>query len=49
MDFGITIKPDLTIDRVVSLTRQAESQAALVLLLRKYPDTLERLETVGAG
>ena len=25
MDFGITIKPDLTIDRVVSLTRQAES------------------------
>ena len=25
MDFGITIKPDLTIDRIVSLTRQAES------------------------
>jgi probable F420-dependent oxidoreductase len=25
MDFGITIKPDLTIDRMVSLTRQAES------------------------
>lgn len=25
MDFGITIKPDLTIDRVVNLTRQAES------------------------
>jgi probable F420-dependent oxidoreductase len=25
MDFGITIKPDLTIERVVSLTRQAES------------------------
>src|SRR6202790_3406844 len=25
MDFGITIKPDITIDRVVSLTRQAES------------------------
>src|ERR1700738_4354129 len=24
MDFGITIKPDLTIDRIVSLTRQAE-------------------------
>jgi probable F420-dependent oxidoreductase len=25
MDFGITIKPDITIDRIVSLTRQAES------------------------
>src|SRR6266849_5984668 len=25
MQFGITIKPDLTIDRIVSLTRQAES------------------------
>src|ERR1700752_2740702 len=25
MDFAITIKPDLTIDRIVSLTRQAES------------------------
>jgi probable F420-dependent oxidoreductase len=25
MDFGITIKPDLSIDRIVSLTRQAES------------------------
>src|ERR1700688_1433071 len=25
MDFGITINPDITIDRVVSLTRQAES------------------------
>jgi probable F420-dependent oxidoreductase len=25
MDFGITIKPDLTIDRIVSLARQAES------------------------
>jgi alkanesulfonate monooxygenase SsuD/methylene tetrahydromethanopterin reductase-like flavin-dependent oxidoreductase (luciferase family) len=25
MDFGITIKPDLTIERIVSLTRQAES------------------------
>jgi len=25
MDFGITIKPDLTIDRIVGLTRQAES------------------------
>ncbi len=25
MDFGITIKPDLTIDRIESLTRQAES------------------------
>ena len=25
MDFGITIKPDLTIDRIISLTRQAES------------------------
>jgi probable F420-dependent oxidoreductase len=25
MDFGITIKPDLTIDRILSLTRQAES------------------------
>jgi probable F420-dependent oxidoreductase len=25
MDFGITIKPDLTIDRIVKLTRQAES------------------------
>jgi probable F420-dependent oxidoreductase len=25
MDFGITIKPDLTIDRIVSLTQQAES------------------------
>ncbi|HVS87370.1 MAG TPA: TIGR03842 family LLM class F420-dependent oxidoreductase [Candidatus Acidoferrum sp.] len=24
MDFGITIKPDMTIDRIVSLTRQAE-------------------------
>ena len=25
MEFGITIKPDLTVDRIVSLTRQAES------------------------
>ena len=25
MDFGITIKPDMTIDRIVSLTRQAEA------------------------
>lgn len=25
MDFGITIKPDLSVDRIVSLTRQAES------------------------
>jgi len=25
MQFGITIKPDLTIDRIISLTRQAES------------------------
>ena len=25
MDFGITIKPDLTIDRIVSLTQQAEA------------------------
>jgi probable F420-dependent oxidoreductase len=25
MDFGITIKPDLSIDRILSLTRQAES------------------------
>src|ERR1700675_2542789 len=25
MDFGITIKPDLTIERIVNLTRQAES------------------------
>jgi len=25
MDFGITIKPDLTIDRIVNLTREAES------------------------
>jgi len=25
MEFGITIKPDLTIDRIVNLTRQAES------------------------
>jgi len=25
MDFGITIKPDLTIDRIVSVTKQAES------------------------
>jgi probable F420-dependent oxidoreductase len=25
MDFGITIKPDLTIDRIVNLTRQAEA------------------------
>ena len=25
MEFGITIKPDITIDRIVSLTRQAES------------------------
>lgn len=25
MDFGITIKPDLTIERIISLTRQAES------------------------
>src|SRR5258708_24046534 len=25
MDFGITIKPDLTIDRIISLTQQAES------------------------
>jgi probable F420-dependent oxidoreductase len=25
MDFGITIKPDITIDRIVSLTRHAES------------------------
>src|SRR6266404_5529494 len=25
MDFGITIKPDLTIDRIVNLTKQAES------------------------
>jgi probable F420-dependent oxidoreductase len=25
MDFGITIKPDLTIDRIVSLTKRAES------------------------
>src|ERR1700681_1483654 len=25
MDFDITIKPDITIDRVISLTRQAES------------------------
>jgi probable F420-dependent oxidoreductase len=25
MQFGITIKPDLTVDRIVSLTRQAES------------------------
>src|SRR6202140_4706398 len=25
MDFGITIKPDISIDRLLSLTRQAES------------------------
>src|SRR5260370_23832746 len=25
MDFGITIKPDIPIDRILSLTRQAES------------------------
>src|SRR6202034_388663 len=25
MEFGITIKPDLTVERIVSLTRQAES------------------------
>src|SRR5260370_7372430 len=25
MDFGITIKPDISIDRILSLTRQAES------------------------
>src|SRR5215471_14407219 len=25
MEFGITIKPDLTIDRIISLCRQAES------------------------
>jgi len=25
MDFGITIKPDMTIDRIVNLTRQAEA------------------------
>ncbi len=25
MDFGITIKPDLSIDRIISLTQQAES------------------------
>src|SRR5690349_4876341 len=25
MDFGITIKPDISIDRIVSLTRQAEA------------------------
>ena len=25
MDFGITIKPDMSIDRIVSLTRQAEA------------------------
>ncbi len=25
MEFGITIKPDITIDRIISLTRQAES------------------------
>jgi len=28
---------------------QAESQAALALLVRRYPDTLERLEKVAAG
>ena len=25
MDFGITIKPDISIDRILSLTKQAES------------------------
>src|SRR5258708_34248979 len=25
MDFGMTIKPDLSIDRIISLTQQAES------------------------
>ena len=25
MDFGITIKPDITIERIVSLTQQAEA------------------------
>ena len=25
MDFGITIKPDISIDRILSLTQQAES------------------------
>ena len=29
MDFGITIKPDLTIDRILSLTRQAEAAGFL--------------------
>ncbi len=29
MDFGITIKPDLTVDRIISLTRQAESAGFL--------------------
>jgi probable F420-dependent oxidoreductase len=29
MEFGITIKPDLTVDRIVSLTRQAESAGFL--------------------
>ena len=25
MDFGITLKPDISLDRILSLTRQAES------------------------
>ena len=29
MEFGITIKPDLTVDRIVSLTREAESAGFL--------------------
>src|SRR6266403_5758311 len=45
MDFGITIKPDMTIDRIVSLTRQAEAAGfsygwifdSHVLWLEPYP------------
>ncbi len=47
MDFGITIKPDISIDRILTLTRHAESSGfsfGWIFDSRKKPTTLENLE-----
>ena len=42
MKFGITIKPDISVERIVALTRQAEEAGFRVWLDFRLPRVVER-------
>ena len=42
MQFGITIKPDMTVERIVALTRQAEAAGLRVRVDLRFPRPVAR-------